>query len=179
MSQMNFFDNQCILWKPSLLQLSIYYTLKLLYNFYLKVMVFTKWCLPAQYFWHSTSQKYPRIHFSLSMSLLHACTYISTGIPITISNVFKHVQTNVKYTAKNAYNKRSNRFMGTINMSGWAVRSAHRSYWCLLNANINMSCGKISKISIFSPLLILMIALSKHQYEQWVDLTTQPLNRSY
>ena len=61
------------MWKSSLLQLSIYYTLKLLYKFFLKLMVFTKWCLPAQYFWHSTSQKYPRIHFSLSMSLGKAC----------------------------------------------------------------------------------------------------------
>ena len=38
--------------------------------------------------------------------------------------------------------KRNRRQKGTINMSGWAVRSTHHSYWCLLNAIINMSGGK-------------------------------------
>ena len=35
--------------------------------------------------------------------------------------------------------------MGTINMSGWAARTFHRSYWCLLKAIINMSSRKNSK----------------------------------
>ena len=62
--------------------------------------------------------------------------------------------------------KRNRRQKGTINMSGWAVKSTHRSYWCLLNAIINMSGGKKLLNSIFSPPLMLMIAFSKHQYER-------------
>ena len=36
-------------------------------------------------------------------------------------------------------------------LSGWAVRSTHRSYWCLLKAIINMSGGKNSKKLWFCP----------------------------
>ena len=61
--------------------LSIYFTLKLLYTFFLKMMVSTKCCLPTQHFQHATSQNYLRIHFSLSMCLMIS-RYLLSGIKV-------------------------------------------------------------------------------------------------
>ena len=61
-----------------------------------------------------------------------------------------------------------------IYMSGWAVRSTHRSFWCLRNAIIIMSSRKKIQFLKFFLSLILMFALGKHQNEQWVHLTIQP-----
>ena len=57
------------------------------------------------------------------------------------------------------------------NMNGWIVRCTHCSFWCLPSANIKMSDKKNFKNCIFFLLLIMMIALSKHQNDRWVDLT--------
>ena len=66
----------------------------------------------------------------------------------------KHINAIIQFLKKEArhdkiLHKRNRRQKGTINISGWAVRSTHRSYWCLLNAIINMSGGKNSKKLVF------------------------------
>ena len=49
---------------------------------------------------------------------------------------------------------------------------------CWMQSSI-WAVGQNHNFLEFFPPLILMIALSKHQYERWVDLTAQPLNCSY
>ena len=48
---------------------------------------------------------------------------------------------------------------------------SYRSFWWLRWANIKMRKKKNFKNCIFFLLLIMMIALSKHQNDRWVDLT--------
>ena len=49
---------------------------------------------------------------------------------------------------------------------------------CWMQSSI-WAVGQNHNFLEFFPPLILMIALSKHQYERWVDLTAKPLNCSY